>query len=181
MNAITCSPIFDLNNVASRHALPTSTPSPALLRDHHEELAFRNGLIVSGDNDIVGSLYETLLLCGAVPVSVGTIEQASRHLASGNIRFGICQDRLPDGKYEDLLLLNHAVGISIPWIVVSRTGDWAEYLAAVELGAYDFLAYPSVYGELPRILCALLETPTATEYTKPVFSTDGCHAPGLST
>ena len=101
--------------------------------------------------------------------------------AADNIRFGVCQDRLPDGKYEDLLLLNHAVGISFPWIVVSRTGDWPEYLAAVELGAYDFLAYPPMQGELSRILRTLLETTTATEYKRPLFPTHGCHAPSQTT
>jgi DNA-binding response OmpR family regulator len=177
MNALACPPIFDPNNVASRDPLPASTSSPVLLRDHHEALAIPNALVVSGDNAIVGSLCETMLLCGAVPVSIATIEQASRHVAADNIRFGVCQDRLPDGKYEDLVLLNHAVGISFPWIVVSRTGDWPEYLAAVELGAYDFLPYPLMHGELSRILRTLLETATATEYNRPLFPTHGCPAP----
>jgi DNA-binding NtrC family response regulator len=161
MNALAYPPTFDLNNVACGAPLLTTTPIPARLRDDHGELAIPNGLVVSGDNAIVDSLCESLLLCGAVPVSLATIEQASRYVAADNMRFGICQDRLPDGKYEDLLLLNHAAGIYFPWIVVSRTGDWPEYLAAVELGAYDFLAYPLMYGDLPRILRTLLETPTA--------------------
>jgi DNA-binding NtrC family response regulator len=158
MNTLAYPSNFDLNRVARGGPLFSSKAASTLVCDDQEEVAIPNSLIVSGDSAIVGTLCETVLLCGAAPVVVATIEHASRQVVGNNIRFGICQDRLPDGNYEDLLLLNHAAGISFPWIVVSRTGDWPDYLAAVELGAYDFLAYPPLYGELPRIIRTLLET-----------------------
>lgn len=169
MNVLENRPTVD-GYVAGNDVLPVWTPSTTLVRDYRKGLAIPSALVVSVDNAIAGSLCETLLLCGAMPISVATIEEAACHVANDNIRVGICEDRLPDGKYEDLLLLNHAMGTSFPWIVVSRTGGWPEYLAAVELGAYDFLAYPPLYGELPRIIRSLLETqdaPPADPYDAP--------------
>jgi DNA-binding NtrC family response regulator len=124
-----------------------------------KEVAAPNGLIVSSDSSVRSALGETLLLCGATPVLAASVQEASQRIRSGHLRLGVCQDRLPDGKYEELLFLSRGTGTFIPWIVVSRTGDWPEYLAAMELGVYDFLAYPPIRGELPRIIRALLETP----------------------
>jgi len=40
----------------------------------------------------------------------------------------------------------------VPVIVVSRTGDWPEYLTAIRNGVFDSVAYPPVPGELQRIM-----------------------------
>jgi len=161
MNALVYLPTFELNKDASGAHLPGHKSSPVLLlRRDRRQVPVPYGLLVTGDDSIRRTLGETLLLCGAVPVLATTIEHAAHHVRSGNLRFGICQDRLPDGKYEDLLLLSHAAGNSFPWIVISRTGDWPDYLAATELGAYDFLAYPLIYGELTRIIRRLLQRDT---------------------
>lgn len=132
-----------------------------------EQVAPPDALIVSADSSVRGILGETLLLCGATPVLTASIQEASRHIRCGHLRLGVCQDRLHDGKYEELLLLSRETRIFIPWIVVSRTGDWPEYLAAIELGVHDFLAYPPIHGELPRIIRALLEAPAAPGTSDP--------------
>lgn len=158
MNTFDYPPTLELNPDVTSLQLPNQKSSPVLLRRRdHRQLGVPSGLIVTGDDCIRRTLGETLLLCGAVPVLATTIERAAHHVRLGNLRFGICEDRLPDGKYEDLLLLSHAAGDSFPWIVVSRTGDWPDYLAATDLGAYDFLAYPLINGELARIIRSLLE------------------------
>lgn len=131
--------------------------------NHHPKQTTATGLAVSGNSSVRSTLGETLLLCGANPVLATSLQEASQRIRCGHLRLGLCQDRLPDGKYEELLLLNRAAGISLPWIVVSRTGDWPEYLAAIEAGVYDFLAYPPIRGELLGIIRALLETPSTPE------------------
>jgi DNA-binding NtrC family response regulator len=40
----------------------------------------------------------------------------------------------------------------VPVIVVSRTGDWSEYLTAVRGGIFDYLAYPPIPRELQRVI-----------------------------
>lgn len=40
----------------------------------------------------------------------------------------------------------------VPVIVVSQTGDWPEYLTAMSGGAFDFLAYPPIAGDLQQTI-----------------------------
>jgi len=134
-------------------ALGRSCPEayPALL-PRSREGAIPAGLVVSGDNSIRYALAETLLLCGVAPMFATSVEQAIGDIVTGQHSFILCQDTLRDGKYEDLLHVQRAVRCSLPLIVISPTGDWPEYFQAVDRGAYDFLAYPLIPGELQRII-----------------------------
>jgi DNA-binding NtrC family response regulator len=129
------------------------------LPQHRKELSIPSGLVVSGDDSMRGSLGKALLLCGVAPVFATSIEQAAPDICAGDLRFVICQDTLRDGKYEDLLDMQLATGSSSPLIVVSPTGGWPEYFKAVDRGAYDFLAYPLIPGELQRIIRNFLDQP----------------------
>jgi DNA-binding NtrC family response regulator len=62
----------------------------------------------------------------------------------------VCDDRLIDGKYEDILNETVRLLLKTPLIVVSPTGDWRDYLKAIGAGAFDYLAYPPIPGDLPR-------------------------------
>jgi DNA-binding NtrC family response regulator len=73
-------------------------------------------------------------------------------LVRNEISVVVCNDRLDDGKYEDLLNLVVRSDAKVPVIVVSQTGDWTEYLAAMCGGAFDFLAYPPVAEDLQRTI-----------------------------
>jgi DNA-binding response OmpR family regulator len=128
-----------------------------LHHQHHRELSFPKGLVVSGDNSMRADLGEVFLDCGIAPVFAINLEQAAPHAAQNDLCFIVCHDKLPDGKYEDLLLLQHGTGNIFPMIVVSSTGDWPEFFEAVDLGAYDFLAYPLIPGELQRIIRNLVD------------------------
>ena len=163
MNAFKYPPAHDPNRSASSTQLLSRKPFPTY--PHPKQVAPSIGLVVSGDSSVRRILEETLLLCGTTPVLAVSIQEAAQRIRRDRPCLGICQDRLPDGKYEELLLFNRAVGICFPWIVVSRTGDWPEYLAAIEFGAYDFLAYPPVHGELSRMIRSLLETPIPAAYS----------------
>ena len=115
-----------------------------------------NGLVVSANDRIRGTLGEALLLSGMAPTLSTSLAESGKHLKAGDFSVGICEDLLPDGRYFDLLQLQQQNANSSPVIVVSRTGDWEEYFEALERGAHDFLAYPLVPGELQRILKAFL-------------------------
>jgi hypothetical protein len=39
-----------------------------------------------------------------------------------------------------------------PVIVVSRTGYWPEYYAAIRSGVFDDLPYPPIHGELQQVI-----------------------------
>lgn len=133
-----------------------SEASAVLIRPEREEVSIPSGLVISGDARIRGVLGEALLLCGVAPVLASSLDQAMQHIKAGKVDFAVCQDRLPDGRYKEVLLMQHAFGMDFPVIVVSRVGDWPEYFEALDLGAADFLAYPLIPGELQRIVRGLL-------------------------
>src|SRR3974377_133389 len=96
---------------------------------------------------------------GVALVFASTIREAVLDIAKRDRSFALCQDALRDGGYEDLLRIRDAFGSSLPLIVISRTGDWPDYFRAIDQGAYDFLAYPLIPGDLQRIIRNLLGDP----------------------
>jgi DNA-binding response OmpR family regulator len=129
-----------------------SFPSWAPRGTNHMEIP--SGLVVSADDKIRGTLGETLLLCGIAPAFATCLAESHGYLTTCDPGIVVCEDLLPDGKYSELLRLNQQMdnNANAPVIVVSRTGDWEDYFAALELGADDFLAYPLIPGELQRII-----------------------------
>jgi DNA-binding NtrC family response regulator len=146
--------------------LPVSNACKLSISEHRTELPIPSGLVVSADDSICATLGEVLLRRCVVPVFAETVREAARDLTEGKLRFVICQDTLRDGSYANLLHVQRTMGGSLPLIVISPSGDWPEYFQAVDDGAYDFLAYPLIPGELERIignfLCSAPNEPTST-------------------
>ena len=132
---------------------------PVFLTQRHDDASIPDGLVVSRDQSIRSALSEVLLHCGVAPVFAGTVREAVLDIAKRDRSFALCQDALRDGSYEDLLRIRDAFGSSLPLIVISRTGEWPDYFRAIDQGAYDFLAYPLIPGELQRIIRNLLGDP----------------------
>ena len=132
---------------------------PVFLTQRHDDVSIPHGLVVCGDQSIRGALSEVLFHCGVAPVFASTVREAALDIAKRDRSFALCQDALRDGSYEDLLRIRDAFGSSLPLIVISRTGDWPDYFRAIDQGAYDFLAYPLIPGELQRIIRNLLGDP----------------------
>lgn len=121
---------------------------------NHERLdsqrsAFPNGLVASLDDQVRRRLAETLAQCGLTAIPVGTVAQSRTALSKKKLSIVLCDDHLIDGKYQDIL---ETAEERVPVIVVSRTGDWPEYLKAIASGVFDYVAYPPISGELQRII-----------------------------
>src|SRR5215475_3019296 len=129
---------------------------PFLRRTARGRCVVPNGLVVTPDYDMRGNLGEALLLSGVAPIFAASIADAAYHLATSSINFVVCEHHLSDGPYTELLSIARASVSPPPLIVVSSTGDWPDYFEAIDRGAYDFLAYPLIPGELQRILSAYL-------------------------
>jgi DNA-binding NtrC family response regulator len=148
--------IIDLTEILGRRATHNSESFPILEPQTGEHPDIPNGLVVSANDRIRGTLGEALLLCGMAPTFSTSLAESGKHLKADDLSVVICEDLLPDGRYSDLLQLQQQSANNTPVIVVSRTGDWEEYFEALERGAHDFLAYPLIPGELQRILKAFL-------------------------
>ncbi len=69
-------------------------------------------------------------------------EESSGVLAQQPVSMVFCEDRLPGGGFRRLLNEVKRSGTSTPVVILSRTGDWEEYLAALRLGAFDMVIPP---------------------------------------
>jgi DNA-binding NtrC family response regulator len=74
-----------------------------------------------------------------------------------------CESYLADGTFRDVLRIAEHTQSNVPVVVTSRVGDTGEYLEAMELGAFDFLARPYRRAEVNWILSRALgrATPVA--------------------
>ena len=110
------------------------------------------GLVVSADDQIRTILAETLLLTGIAPTFASSLAESRNPVVGGGLSIVLCEDLLPDGRYSEILRLKQTARKNPAVIVVSKTGGWQEYFDAILLGAYDFLAYPPIPGELQRVI-----------------------------
>jgi DNA-binding NarL/FixJ family response regulator len=69
-------------------------------------------------------------------------EESSTVLAKQPVSMVFCEDQLPGGGFTRLLKAVKHSGTSTPVVVLSRTGDWEEYLKALRLGAFDMVIPP---------------------------------------
>jgi len=121
-------------------------------RNQELNLQLPSGLVVSSDEEVRRKLGEILRQCGLAPVFASTVSESGMALAGNEVFIVLCDDCLPDGKYVDIVKLVGQSDSKVPVVVVSRTGEWPEYLTAMHAGAFDYLAYPPVPGELRRII-----------------------------
>jgi hypothetical protein len=80
----------------------TAKVFPQLAARNQKRLSIPRALVLSGDDCIRRTLEEVLILHGVSPVFAAKIEESACQDASGDLNFCICQDKLADGKYEDL-------------------------------------------------------------------------------
>jgi len=121
-------------------------------------LQVRSGLVVSSDDEVRRKLAQILQQCALVPVHACSVAESGIVLAGHEISIVVCNDRMDDGKYEDIVRLIVRYQGKVPVIVVSRTGDWPQYLTAIRGGVFDYLSYPPIPGDLQEtIRNALLE------------------------
>ena len=147
------------SRAAKGRYLPRATDScTSLLRCFCDGLVIPNGLVVSSDYDCRAHLGEALLLCAVAPLFASNLREAIHHVSSSPMSVVVCDERLPDGTYKGLLPIVKSLHPATPTIVISPAGDWPDYFEALDLGAYDFLPFPLIPGELPRIVRNYLES-----------------------
>jgi len=108
----------------------------------------REVLVVSSDDEVRRNLAGIVGLCGLEPVLCVTVADSRAVLTRYPICVVVCEDQLADGNYRDLVEAVERSTANAPVIVVSRLGDWNEYLNAVRAGAFDYIGLPPRRGEI---------------------------------
>ena len=99
-------------------------------------------LIVSTSMEDQKTLMQVLNNLSTNVIWCSTLRQAEEVLSEQTIGLVLCDQRLPDGTYRDLLAPQQ-VGPKIPRVVVTtRVGGWEDYTEATELGAFDVIPCP---------------------------------------
>lgn len=111
-----------------------------------------NGLVVSSDDEVRQKLAETLGECGLRSIFSSTVAESRKAMAGRDLYVVVCNEWLPDGSYVDMVKLVARSCARVPLIVISRIGDWPEYLRAIGAGAFDYVAYPPIRGDLHRAI-----------------------------
>jgi DNA-binding NtrC family response regulator len=109
-------------------------------------------LIALADPASRRALSNLLPLHDVEPVFAATLREARAVLAHEPVALVVCEDILHDGSYRDLLPVARAAKGDVPVVVTSRVDNPEEYLEAMKLGAFDFVAEPFSRTEMDRIL-----------------------------
>jgi len=146
--------------------LETAFPVPAR---HMQPISFcLRGLVVSADDEIRQKLAESLDHCSLRAILASSSAEALIALTRHNVCMVLCAEFVTDGDYRGVVEIAKRVDRNLPVIVVSRTGDWPEYLEAMNTGIFDYLAYPPIPGELPRVIRGAFLTRLRHQETLPM-------------
>jgi len=100
------------------------------------------------------AIQNVLPRCGAEPIFASTMREARAVLSQElePVALVVCEDRLVDGNFRELLPVAKAAREEVPVVVTSRIENTEEYLEAMKLGAFDFVVAPFDRSELERIV-----------------------------
>ena len=121
-------------------------------------------LVASSEENVQQDLAEIIVQCGLATCVAFTVTESKRILDREEVSLVVCDERLIDGEYQDILNETVRLRLKTPVIVVSPTGDWPDYLKAISAGAFDYLAYPPIPGDLPRTIRDALTPRRASDF-----------------
>jgi len=105
-------------------------------------VSFIQVLVVGSDVGNRTALVNILEECGLEPVIASNVEETGNILARRPTHVVFCEDNLPDGSFREILRLVRATRPDIQVVVSSKLGDVDQYIEAMNLGAFDFIAPP---------------------------------------
>jgi two-component system NtrC family response regulator len=126
----------------------------------------REVLVVSSNDEVRRNLAEMIGLCGLEPVLCVAVSDSRVVLTRYPICAVVCEDKLADGNYRDLVQAVKRTAADAPVIVASRLGDWNEYLDAVRAGAFDYIKLPPRQVEIEWVMRTALNGRRAAEATR---------------
>lgn len=131
---------------------------PRRARLRYSRLSGPKCLVASSNEEVLKKLAKILSHCGLATFLASGIEESRKVLVREKVFLVLCDERLVDGDYEDILSASEWSASKAPVIVFSSTGDWPDYLKAIRAGAFDYMAYPPFPEELQRVIRNALES-----------------------
>jgi two-component system, OmpR family, response regulator len=113
-------------------------------------------LVVSSEQDHLKRLAGTLSRSSWEPVASKSVSDARAAIARQPFGAIISEESLADGDFRAVIGETRRSGRQVPVVVVSRRDDWNSYLAALDAGAFEYVAFPPNPGELERAVRSAL-------------------------
>ena len=99
-------------------------------------------LVASSNGERRATLTKILGECSLEPVFASNVEEVRTILVQSSVDLVFCEDNLPEGDFREVLRLAKATRPEAQVVVSSLLGEWEEYLEAMQLGAFDYVAPP---------------------------------------
>ena len=134
-------------------------------------------LIATIDTEIREALADLLDFAAINAIWVGSVEDVNAIVARERIAACLCGFWLQDGTYREVVRNLRREGIEIPTIILSARmypQEYRDFLAAMNLGALDFLAYPYQKRDFDRMLESAI-----TGYTRSPIQQDSGNRHGF--
>ena len=111
-------------------------------------------LVAVSDPESGRALKTILSDFGLKPVVACSLSEAQAILSKGSVPLVFCDAQLPGGTFQELLQLTAPA--RIPLVVAARLPETRQYLEAMSLGAFDFVAAPFRPADVEHILTNVL-------------------------
>ena len=131
-------------------------------------------LLATVDPEIRANMSVLLKNYNVKAVSVTGLEELRLALARENVSACFCGFWLVDGTYRDVVRQLRRQPVEIPVIVVCAPGcsqEYRDYLAALNMRAFDYICYPYRKADLERILHSAISTQHASMRSRDTYST----------
>lgn len=112
----------------------------------------RRVLLASSGDECSKALARLLAQCGLETLSCSTLRELQAVLAEQRIDLIFCGTQLNDSSFREVLRAVKFAQSPLPVVIFSRVGEPEEYLEAMRLGAFDFIAPPYRCSELDWII-----------------------------
>jgi DNA-binding NtrC family response regulator len=109
-------------------------------------------LVACSDVERRTALVGVLTQCGLEPLTAENVSEVRAVLTQRPVHVVFCEDELPYGGFREVLRLMKATGSEVPLVVSSLLGELDQYLEAMQLGAFDFIAPPYSRTEVESIV-----------------------------
>jgi DNA-binding NtrC family response regulator len=127
--------------------------SPA--RNSRRESSWPTILVATNDPEIRENMANLLQNYEVNTVWVKSLEETKRVLATENVAACFCGFWLVDGTYRDVVRQLKRRPVELPAIIVCAPtcpDEYRDYLAALNISAFDFICHPYRKTDLERIL-----------------------------
>jgi DNA-binding NtrC family response regulator len=103
------------------------------------------------------SLVNVLTECGLEPVVASTLQEIHTILSQQTVHVMFCDDNPHGGSFREILPLVKTARPEVQVVVSSMLRDLDEYIEAINLGAFDFVAPPYRGADIVSIVDSACE------------------------